>query len=148
MLVKRSRNLFKDAPLGNYTKESGATCGEKTNENRLWYKVKQIVYENDALFYFGVCMVAILLALVGRYIYFLSEIPAEVFKVYLLIPLSNLLRFFTVLMGDCSSGDFKHFFSTNFEFDIIYICNFILLSMIIYGFLKEQYDKLYARKAR
>jgi len=140
MLASRARNLFLDAPYGNYLESSGAAEGEKTNENRLWYNLKKVLYVRNVYFYFGVLLVAFLFALFGCRIKALSQIPEDLFRIYLMFPIANILRFITVLLGDGSFDDAKHFFSVNVEFDVMYICNLILISVVLGCFLSKLFN--------
>ena len=137
MAKNRAHRLFYDVWFGNYMKDSGAKEGEKTNENRVWYKIKNKIYVHNLYFYLGICMFSIILGITGGHICYLSFVPKELFAIYLFLPISNILRFLTVLVGDSSHDDLKHFFATNFEFDIIFICSVILSIIVLYGFMKK-----------
>lgn len=58
-------------------------------------------------------------------------IPRDLFLIYWMLPISNLLRFLTIMLGDGSHDDIKHFFTVNFEFDAMIMSNCILLFFIL-----------------
>lgn len=131
MAYKRAAGLFTDAPLGNYMQSSGAAGQEKTKENRIWYNLKNIIYAHNLYFYIAVVLIALIFALMGSKIKAFSDIPRDLFYIYACLPIANILRFVTVLLGDSSHDDLKHFFSINFEFDFMFLCNMILMVKII-----------------
>lgn len=131
MLNKRSRNLFVDSPLGNFTKDSGAVWGEKTEANRLWYKFKNTIYGHSLAFYGGVIIVALIFALVGFSGHLFFPLPKELFMILGMTTISNVLRFFSVIVGDGSFDDIKHFFTINVEFDLIFLSTFFCILFTI-----------------
>lgn len=134
MITNRSSALFQDDPkLGNYLKESGASPKEKTKENKLWSQLKSLFYGTGIVFYLLVITIAIIISLFGYKINAFMAIPNRkaLFKIYTFLPLSNMLRFFTVILGDSSHDDIKHFFTLNVEFDVLYLINVCALVHII-----------------
>lgn len=130
-MVKRSQSLFKDIEYGNYMKSSGAEPREKTKKNRLWYNIKTHLYQSDFSFYIIVILVSLGMIYLGVTKAYLTRIiPKDVFMVYTLLPIGNILRFIAVILGDANE-DIKHFFTVNFEFDFMYVINIILLVYII-----------------
>lgn len=139
MVKKRAINLFMDDPkLGNYTMDSGAAPLEKTAENRLWTKLKTHLYGTGLAFYIPVIMLAIFFGIFGRKISSLHNIPSDLFYVYLILPVSNVFRFVTIMLGDSSHDDIKHFFTINFEFDFMFLINACLLVAIVTALVKDR----------
>lgn len=131
MVDKRAGQLFMDAPLGNYMQSSGAIEREKTTKNRLWYQIKEKIYIRSIWFYMGVIILAVMLALVTPRMKAMKGVPRDLFWVYGMLPVANLLRFLTIILGDGSFDDIKHFFTVNFEFDMMFIGNIIILILIL-----------------
>lgn len=143
MINKRCQNLFiDDVTLGNYMKSSGAEGMEKTKENRLWYTIKNKIYVHSFSFYIIVILVAVLLSCIGLFGNSLSKVKKELFYVYLMLPISNVFRLITIMLGDSSHDDIKHFFTINFEFDVIFLINIVLCVLIFdYYFGKHCFKK-------
>lgn len=138
MMFKRSSSLFADDEgLGNYMKESGASPKEKTDENRAWSHIKSHIYISSFPFYCIIVSLALILVAVGINSKYLNFIPKDLFWIYLVLPISNILRFITVILGDSSHDDCKHFFSLNFEFDFIFIVNILILLLLIKNTIKK-----------
>lgn len=143
MVGQRATDLFKDDPaLGNYTIDSGAAPQEKTEENKLWTKLKTHIYGVGLAFYLPVILLALFFGIFGRKIRLLHNIPPDLFYVYLVLPVSNVLRFVTVMLGDSSHDDVKHFFTINFEFDFMFLVNACLLVSIAAILIR---DRLYSQ---
>lgn len=131
MIAARSKSLFLDTHLGNYTAESGAKPYEKSNENRAWYHFKASVYPRSIFFYLAVIYLAVVVGIVGLAYKGKRKIDQFYFYLLLFLPISNLLRFVTIIVGDSSHDDSKHFFATNVEFDVILLCLGLLLIYVI-----------------
>lgn len=138
MAVVGGSDLFQDTGLGNYTADSGAIPGEKTQENRLWSMLKSKIYVRDFWFYAFVIFTSLLLCILG----FNRLIPMcrkqEFYTVFALLPISNLIRFFSVIFGD--TDRIKHFFMLNVEFDVIFLtcCVLIMGSLLHLLTMKNQ----------
>lgn len=130
-LVTRSESLFKDMDYGNYLINSGAKPREKTKVNRLWYNIKQYLYKSDFFFYIMVIFISLgMVCYCVKNKYIISKISKDILMVFVLLPVGNLLRFISVILGDANE-DIKHFFTVNFEFDFIYVINMCLIIYII-----------------
>lgn len=137
MLQKRCRNLFIDTTLGNYTKDSGAIEGEKTTESRIWYTFKNRLYNHSLWFYSLVILTSIVLTVIGLQGYSRYGIRRELLYVFLMLPISNVIRLISVILGDGSFDDIKHFYFINFEFDIIFITSIVILFIITRYYIKK-----------
>lgn len=124
MLESRSEHLFRDEPnLGNYMQDSGAAPYEKTKENRLWSNIKSAIYESNFAFYAATIFFSCMLSVFGWTFDALATIPKDLFLLYSILPVSNAIRFISVLLGDSSHDDIKHFFVLNVEFDVMFVIN-------------------------
>ncbi len=134
MIINRANLLFRDdVGLGNYMKASGAVPKEKTRENRLWSNIKTWFYGSGIAFYLLIIVISLIVIGVGI-LNGIYSMPKDLFLIYLMLPISNVLRFITVMLGDSSHDDLKHFFMINIEFDVIYLVN---LCLIIYFVLQK-----------
>ena len=134
VVLERSRLLFLDDPnLGNYTADSGEAPREKFTQTQPWYNLKSLFYVSSFWFYIAVIGIAFVLALLAGKISALSAIPKELFWIYGILPVANAARFATVILGDSSHDDYKHFFMTNVEFDIIFV---VLICLAVYISIK------------
>lgn len=126
MIRDRSTGLFQDAAnLGNFLEETGTKRCAKSQAFRLWSGIRSHVYRPNAGFYFSVLIIAGVCTVYGiwkkkRMYYFMAAMCV-----------SNILRFVTVLLGDSSHDDIKHFFALNVEFDVIFL---LLVIHIATGF--------------
>lgn len=149
MVGKRATNLFMDDPtLGNYTIDSGAAPHQKTAENKLWSNLKTKIYGVGLGFYLPVVMLALFFGIFGRRIRLLRKIPSDLFYVYLVLPMSNVLRFVTIMLGDSSHDDIKHFFTVNFEFDFMFWINACLLVSIAVILIRDRLNSQNNEKQR
>lgn len=124
MISSRSENLFKDDPiLGNYMENSGAAPYEKTKENRMWSNIKSAIFKSNFVFYISTICFASLFSFFGRKSKIFSFIPKDLFWLYLMVSVTSILRFMTIMLGDSSHDDIKHFFALNIEFDILFAIN-------------------------
>lgn len=139
MVNIRSKKLFlDDNNLGNYLKKSGSIPHEKTSENRLWYNIKNKIYVHNIYFYLLFLLASVSVFFIGSKLYHLSNEIKDILFLYLLLPISNLLRFITVILGDSSHDDYKHFFALNVEFDIIFILTTLAFGYFIFNCIKKR----------
>lgn len=119
MTFRRAGNLFsREDSLGNYTRDSGAKPRAKTTSNCLWSRIVKSCYARNLIFWLGwLCFAsvyAVFRMMSGR-----CDWRRSAWSGILFLVTFNVLRFLTVIVGDSSHDDVKHFFALNVEFDII-----------------------------
>lgn len=103
--------------------------------------IKGNVYQSNIYFYLFVLIAASVLSV--------RLIKKNKQTGYLLLTMcvSNMLRFITVLLGDSSHDDIKHFFTLNVEFDVIFFA-LILAACMDTGKMVEKAWFLNGRKKK
>lgn len=119
MVNRRAKSLFTmEDGLGNYTVDSGAQKRVKTVSNAIWTHIKNAMYRRTFGFWIAILAVALAYAIYRIKTDRTTNLKSPWWGLIILI-VFNMLRFLTVIVGDSSHDDIKHFFALNVEFDII-----------------------------
>ena len=127
MIVNRAQYLFQDAPLGNFLEKDGIAPGAKSISFRSWFNVKSRLYQSSFAFYITVILLSVAISLIQ------IKKGTKAYCIVLSMALSNILRYLTIILGDRSNDDIKHFFMVNVEFDVLLICVVLSFAISVLG---------------